>query len=60
MLNGLLDGQSNAEMSRTHDLGEVTIKHHLKNHRSKLGAKIEPMQCAGLLNWALRAGHNPQ
>ena len=39
MLNGLLDGQSNEEKSRTHDLSEVTIKHHLKSHRSKLGAK---------------------
>ena len=51
VLNGILHGQSNKEMARTPDLSEVTIKHHLK---------IEPMQCAGLLNYALRARHNPQ
>lgn len=39
VLNGLLHGQSNKEMARIHDLSEVTIKHHLKSLRSKLGAK---------------------
>ena len=27
VLNGLLHGQSNKEMARTHDLSDVTIKH---------------------------------
>ena len=35
VLNGLLYGQSNEEMARTHNLSEITIKHHLKSHRSK-------------------------
>ena len=39
VLKGLLNGESNKEMARTHDLSEVTIKHHLKSLRSKLGAK---------------------
>ena len=36
---GLLLGQSNKEIVRTHGLSEVTIKHHLKSLRSKLGAR---------------------
>lgn len=39
VLNGLLSGQSNKEIARTHGLSEVTIKHHLKSLRSKLGAR---------------------
>ena len=36
---GLLSGQSNKEIARTHGVSEVTIKHHLKSLRSKLGAR---------------------
>ena len=32
-------GQSNKEIARIHNLSEVTIKHHLKSLRSKLGAR---------------------
>ncbi len=32
-------GHSNKEMARVHGLSEVTIKHHLKSLRSKLGAR---------------------
>lgn len=39
VLNGLLAGQSNKEIARVHGLSEVTIKHHLKSLRSKLGAR---------------------
>ena len=39
VLNGLLSGQSNKEIARKHGLSEVTIKHHLKSLRSKLGAR---------------------
>ena len=39
VLNGLLCGQSNKEIARVHGLSEVTIKHHLKSLRSKLGAR---------------------
>ena len=39
VLNGLLSGQSNKEIARTHGLSEVTSKHHLKSLRSKLGAR---------------------
>jgi len=39
VLVGLLGGHSNKEMARKHDLSEVTIKHHLKSLRGKLGAK---------------------
>ena len=39
VLNGLLAGQSNKEIARIHNLSEVTIKHHLKSLRSKLGAR---------------------
>ena len=39
VLNGLLAGQSNKEIAREHGLSEVTIKHHLKSLRSKLGAR---------------------
>lgn len=39
VLNGLLSGQSNKQIARTHGLSEVTIKHHLKSLRSKLGAR---------------------
>ena len=39
VLNGLLSGQSNKEIARAHGLSEVTIKHHLKSLRSKLGAR---------------------
>jgi two-component system nitrate/nitrite response regulator NarL len=35
----LLSGQSNKEIARKHGLSEVTIKHHLKSLRSKLGAR---------------------
>jgi len=39
VLSGLLSGQSNKEIARHLNLSEVTIKHHLKGLRSKLGAK---------------------
>ena len=39
LVNGLLAGQSNKEIARVHGLSEVTIKHHLKSLRSKLGAR---------------------
>jgi len=39
VLNGLLSGHSNKEIARVHGLSEVTIKHHLKSLRSKLGAR---------------------
>ena len=39
VLNGLLSGKSNKEIARAYGLSEVTIKHHLKNLRSKLGAR---------------------
>jgi len=39
VLNGLLAGHSNKEIARAHGLSEVTIKHHLKSLRSKLGAR---------------------
>ena len=39
VLNSLLAGQSNKEIAREHGLSEVTIKHHLKSLRSKLGAR---------------------
>ena len=39
VLVGLLAGQSNKEIARDHGLSEVTIKHHLKSLRSKLGAR---------------------
>ena len=39
VLTGLLNGQSNKEIARDHGLSEVTIKHHLKSLRSKLGAR---------------------
>ena len=38
VLSGLLAGRSNKEMARNLNLSEVTIKHHLKSLRSKLGA----------------------
>ncbi len=39
MLSGLLDGKSNKEIARKHGLSEVTVKHHLKSLRGKLGAR---------------------
>ena len=39
VLNGLLSGKSNKEIAIAYGLSEVTIKHHLKNLRSKLGAR---------------------
>ena len=39
MLAGLLAGHSNKEIARKHGLSEVTVKHHLKSLRGKLGAK---------------------
>ena len=39
MLAGLLGGKSNKEIARKHGLSEVTVKHHLKSLRGKLGAK---------------------
>jgi len=39
VLSGLLAGRSNKEMARNLNLSEVTIKHHLKSLRSKLGAR---------------------
>jgi ATP/maltotriose-dependent transcriptional regulator MalT len=38
-LSGLFAGSSNKEIARSLNLSEVTIKHHLKSLRSKLGAK---------------------
>jgi DNA-binding NarL/FixJ family response regulator len=38
-LSGLLAGSSNKEIARNLNLSEVTIKHHLKSLRSKLGAR---------------------
>jgi DNA-binding NarL/FixJ family response regulator len=39
MLAGLLSGKSNKEIARIHGLSEVTVKHHLKSLRGKLGAR---------------------
>ena len=39
MLAGLLAGKSNKEIACKHGLSEVTVKHHLKSLRGKLGAK---------------------
>ena len=39
VLSGLLTGSSNKEIARNWSLSEVTIKHHLKSLRSKLGAR---------------------
>jgi len=39
VLEGLLSGNSNKEIARKLRLSEVTIKHHLKSLRSKLGAR---------------------
>ena len=39
MLSGLLAGKSNKEIARIHGLSEVTVKHHLKSLRGKLGAR---------------------
>lgn len=39
VLSGLLAGSSNKEIARNLNLSEVTIKHHLKSLRSKLGAR---------------------
>ena len=39
VLLGLLTGSSNKEIARNLSLSEVTIKHHLKSLRSKLGAR---------------------
>jgi ATP/maltotriose-dependent transcriptional regulator MalT len=39
VLSGLFAGSSNKEIARSLNLSEVTIKHHLKSLRSKLGAK---------------------
>ena len=38
-LPGLIAGQSNRKIANHLGLSEVTIKHHLKGLRSKLGAK---------------------
>ena len=39
VLSGLLAGSSDKEIARNLSLSEVTIKHHLKSLRSKLGAR---------------------
>jgi DNA-binding NarL/FixJ family response regulator len=39
VLSGLLAGSSNKEIARNLNLSEVTIKHHLKSLRYKLGAR---------------------
>jgi two-component system nitrate/nitrite response regulator NarL len=39
MLDGLLAGKSSKEIARSYGLSEVTVKHHLKSLRIKLGAK---------------------
>ena len=39
VLSGLFAGSLNKEIARSLNLSEVTIKHHLKSLRSKLGAK---------------------
>ena len=39
VLSGFLAGISNKEIARSLNLSEVTIKHHLKSLRSKLGTK---------------------
>lgn len=39
VLSGLLSGRSNKEIAGQLNLSEVTIKHHLKGLRSKLGAR---------------------
>jgi DNA-binding NarL/FixJ family response regulator len=39
VLEGLLGGNSNKEIPRKLRLSEVTIKHHQKSLRSKLGAR---------------------
>ena len=39
VLSGFLAGSSNREIARNLNLREVTIKHHLKSLRSKLGAR---------------------
>lgn len=59
MLNGLLHEQSNEEMSRTHDLSAVTIKRHLKSHRSKLGAKNRTHAVCRAIELGLASGAQP-
>ena len=39
VFSGLLVGSSKKEIARNLNLSEVTIKHHLKSRRSKLGAR---------------------
>ena len=39
VLQGLMVGRSNKEIATQLNLSEVTIKHHLKGLRSKLGAR---------------------
>ena len=39
VLSGLLTESSNKEIARDLSLSEVTIQHHLKSLRSKLGAR---------------------
>ncbi len=39
VLEGLLGGNSNKEIARKLNLSEVTMKHHLKSLRSKLGSR---------------------
>ena len=39
MLSGLLAGQSDKEIAIKYGIALVTVKHHLKSLRSKLGAK---------------------
>lgn len=39
VLSGMLAGSSDTEIARNLSLSEVTIKHHLKSLRSKLGAR---------------------
>ena len=39
ILDGLLSGKSNREIGEHLSLSEVTVKHHFKGLRSKLGAK---------------------
>jgi DNA-binding NarL/FixJ family response regulator len=39
VLSGLLTESSNKEIARNLSLSEVTIQHHLKSLRSKLGAR---------------------
>ena len=52
VLSGLRSGLSNKEIDDNLSLSEVTIKHHIKSLRSKLGAwnRVHAVCCANELD----------